>query len=50
MSVLDSTAEMFAACLVQFQQVLRWLIILELSGSVAEWRYEEPSCTPTRPV
>ena len=50
MNELDWTAEMFAACLVQFRQVLRWPIILELSGNAVEWRLEESCCTPIRPV
>ena len=50
MSELDWTAEMFAACLVQFRQVLRWPIIFELSGNAVEQRYEEPSCILIRPV
>ena len=50
MNELDSTAEMFAACLVQFRQVLRWPTVFELSGNAVERRYEGPSCTPIRPV
>ena len=49
-SELDSTAEMFAACLVQFRQVLRWPIIFELSGNVVQQRHEEKCCIPIRPV
>ena len=49
-SELDWTAEMFAACLVQFRQVLRWPIIFELSGNVVQQRHEEKCCIPIRPV